>query len=82
MTGLQKTVGLCLGFIAVVVGNALRPKYRRLYGRAAIGHSLWHALLPSVWVQIYLWAALILSFLARGVTLALRYPALERAVGR
>ncbi|PYE85483.1 MATE family efflux transporter [Pseudoroseicyclus aestuarii] len=28
-----------------------------------------------------LWAALMLSFVARGVTLALRYPALERAAG-
>jgi len=29
-----------------------------------------------------LWAALLLSFVARGVTLGLRYPALERGMGR
>jgi MATE family multidrug resistance protein len=29
-----------------------------------------------------LWAALIIFFVARGVTLAVRYPALERAVDR
>ena len=29
-----------------------------------------------------LWAALLISFVARGVTLGLRYPALERAVGQ
>jgi MATE family multidrug resistance protein len=29
-----------------------------------------------------LWAALLISFVARGLTLALRYPALERAVAR
>lgn len=43
----------------VVIGNALRPKYRRLFGRWSLGHALWNALLPSVWVQIYLWVALI-----------------------
>lgn len=46
-------------FALVVVANAARPKYRRLFGPSAIGHSLWNALLPSVWVQIYLWLALI-----------------------
>jgi len=28
-----------------------------------------------------LWISLLVSFVARGVTLALRYPALERAAG-
>ncbi len=46
-------------FVAVVVGHGFRPKYRRLFGRRALGHSLWNALLPSVGVQIYLWLALI-----------------------
>ena len=47
-------------FVVVVAGNAVRPKYRRLFGRWALGHSLWNALLPSMWVQVYLWTALIL----------------------
>ncbi|MEM7341783.1 MAG: FAD-dependent oxidoreductase [Actinomycetota bacterium] len=46
-------------FVAVVVGHAVRPKYRRLYGRQALLKSLQHALVPAVWVQIYLWLALI-----------------------
>jgi MATE family multidrug resistance protein len=42
----------------------------------------------SVWLLLEpfgnhgLWAALIIFFVARGVTLAVRYPALERAVDR
>ena len=35
--------------------------------------------LPGAWGNHGLWAALIVSFLARGLTLGLRYPALERA---
>ncbi|MEM7711308.1 MAG: FAD-dependent oxidoreductase, partial [Pseudomonadota bacterium] len=46
-------------FIGTVIIQALRPKYRRIYGGTAILWSLWHAILPSIWVQIYLWLALI-----------------------
>lgn len=35
--------------------------------------------LMPVWGNSGLWAALLVSFIARGVTLAVRYPALERA---
>lgn len=49
-------------FVVVVVGNAVRPKYRRLYGRRALAFSLWNAVLPSVWVQGYLWTALIVMW--------------------
>ena len=45
--------------VAAVVGHAVRPKYRRLFGRCALGRSLWNALLPSMSVQIYLWIALV-----------------------
>ncbi len=37
------------------------------------------AILMPLWGNHGLWAALLISFLARGVTLSLRYPALERA---
>lgn len=50
-------------FVVVVVGNAVRPKYRRLYGRTAPLYALWNALLPSVWVQAYLWLALVVLWL-------------------
>lgn len=37
------------------------------------------SLLPPVWGNHGLWAALLISYAARGITLALRYPALERS---
>lgn len=46
-------------FIAIVVGHAVRPKYRRLYGRGAFLKSLRNGILPSVLAQVYLWLALI-----------------------
>lgn len=46
-------------FVAMVIGHAIRPKYRRLYGTGALLQSLRNALLPSIWVQIYMWLALI-----------------------
>lgn len=46
-------------FTGTVIVHALRPKYQRIYGGQAILWSLWHALLPSIWVQIYLWLALV-----------------------
>ncbi|MEM9580269.1 MAG: MATE family efflux transporter, partial [Pseudomonadota bacterium] len=42
--------------------------------------ALW-ALIP-VLGNHGLWLALLISFVARGITLALRYPALERAAAR
>ncbi len=47
-------------FVVVVVGNALRPKYRRLFGWSALPRSLWNAFLPAMSAQVYLWLALIL----------------------
>ena len=35
-----------------------------------------------LWGNHGLWAALLVSFLARGITLSLRYPALERAANK
>ncbi len=52
--------GAVVVFLVTVVGNTLRPKYRRLFGWKAPFHALWNAGLPSAWVQIYLWSALIL----------------------
>ncbi|MEM7190569.1 MAG: FAD-dependent oxidoreductase, partial [Pseudomonadota bacterium] len=46
-------------FVATVVGHAIRPKYRRLYGGWALLQSLRNAILPTIWVQIYMWLALI-----------------------
>lgn len=47
---------------------------------AAIYFGAAWALVP-IWGNEGLWAAFLVSFVARGVTLALRYPALERAAG-
>lgn len=60
-------------FVAMVVFSALRPKYRRLFGPRAPLYALWNSFLPSIWVQIYLWLALIILWTpmwwaARGLT--------------
>ena len=47
-------------FAAMIIGHALRPKYRRIYGGWALFQSIRNAFLPSIWVQAYLWIALIL----------------------
>ncbi|MEM1264567.1 MAG: hypothetical protein AAGI50_00965 [Pseudomonadota bacterium] len=50
--------GAAILIIGTVIVQALRPKYRRIYGAQAILWSLWHALLSSIWVQVCLWLAL------------------------
>lgn len=62
-------------FVVVVVGNVLRPKYRRLFGRSALARSVWNAFLPAMSAQVYLWLALIVLWtpvwwLARAVRAA------------
>ena len=64
-----------------------------LQARGIVGHDVgvawevgsWMAVAVLVLVPAYgndgLWAALIISFVARGITLGLRYPSLERSVG-
>lgn len=47
-------------FVGTVIGHAVRPKYRRIYGKWALVQSLKNAILPAIFVQIYLWLALIL----------------------
>jgi dimethylaniline monooxygenase (N-oxide forming) len=54
------TIGALAIFCAMIFGNALRPKYRRLYGKAALLHSFRNAILPAIWVQLYMWLALII----------------------
>lgn len=46
-------------FAAIVLGHAVRPKYRRLYGRSAVLKSLRNGIVPSVFGLVYLWIALI-----------------------
>lgn len=68
-------IGALAIFCAMIVGHAIRPKYRRLYGGKALQQSFRNAMLPSIWVQIYMWLALIivwtpiwwLSVLANGL---------------
>ncbi len=45
--------------VVVVVGHAIRPKYRRLFGWRAPLKSLENALLPCIGAQLYYWLALI-----------------------
>ena len=46
-------------FVVTVVGQALRPKYRRIYGAMAFPQALRNALVPSLLGHLYLWVALI-----------------------
>ncbi len=46
-------------FVATVVGQALRPKYRRIYGAKALPQALRNALIPSLLGHLYLWLTLI-----------------------
>ncbi len=66
----------------VYVGATRTVDMRNMMLVSAAIYAAALALLFPAFENHGLWAALILSFLARGVTLALRYPALERAVGR
>ena len=65
-----------LTLLGLVVINALRPKYRRLYGGSSILISLRNTLLTAIPVHIYMWIMLIvvwtpvwwLAVLMNGVT--------------
>lgn len=67
-------------FDGIYIGATRSRDMRNLMALSALGYvlALW-ALLP-VWGNHGLWAALMMSFVLRGVLMALRYPALERAV--
>ncbi|MEM6759720.1 MAG: MATE family efflux transporter [Pseudomonadota bacterium] len=65
----------------VFVGATRGRDMRNMMALAFVCFWLSLALLMPAYGNHGLWGALIISFFARGVTLAVRYPALERAAG-
>ena len=64
----------------VFIGATRTRDMRDMMALSALGYGLAVLPLMAAFGNHGLWAALILSFVMRGVTLGLRYPALERAV--
>ena len=63
----------------IFIGAARGRDMRNMMALSFVIYWLSVLTLLPVWGNHGLWAALIISFFARGVTLGLRYPALERA---
>ncbi|SIT08961.1 multidrug resistance protein, MATE family [Roseivivax lentus] len=66
----------------IYIGATRTADMRNLMAVSAAGYFAAAALLIPVFGNHGLWAALMASFVFRGLTMAWRYPALERAVAR
>jgi MATE family multidrug resistance protein len=75
--------GLCASwmFDGIFIGATRTRDMRNMMAVSFAGYVAMVALLVPVWGNHGLWAALLGFFALRGLTLGLRYPALERAVG-
>ncbi|MCK0149574.1 MATE family efflux transporter [Marivita sp. S6314] len=69
-------------FDGIFVGATRTADMRNMMIVSAVIYACAVVALVPTWGNHGLWAALTISFLARGATLALRYPALERSVSR
>ena len=65
----------------IFIGATRTRDMRNMMLVSALIYAAAAALLPPAFGNHGLWAALSVSFVARGLTLGLRYPALERSVG-
>lgn len=65
----------------IFIGATRTRDMRNMMAVSFAGYALLVALLMPGWGNHGLWAALVGFFVLRGVTLGLRYPALERAAG-
>lgn len=74
----------CASFMldGIFVGATRTRDMRNMMAVSFAGYVAMAAACVPVWDNHGLWAALMGFFVLRGVTLGLRYPALERAVGR
>jgi len=66
----------------IFIGATRTADMRNMMALSAVVYAAAVALLIGPLGNHGLWLALLISFAARGVTLGLRYPALERATGR
>lgn len=65
----------------IFIGATRSADMRNMMAVSFVIYGVALALLMPVYGNHGLWVAFLVSFVARGVTLALRYPALERAAG-
>ncbi|MFC4671261.1 MATE family efflux transporter [Seohaeicola nanhaiensis] len=63
----------------IFIGATRTADMRNMAAVSTAIYALAAVLMVPAWGNHGLWAAFLISFVARGVTLALRYPALERA---
>jgi MATE family multidrug resistance protein len=68
-------------FDGIFIGATRTRDMRNMMAVSFAGYVLMVLLFVPVWGNHGLWAAMIGFFALRGLTLGLRYPALERAVG-
>jgi MATE family multidrug resistance protein len=68
-------------FDGIFIGATRTRDMRNMMLVSALIYALSVLILVPAFGNHGLWAALLISFVARGVTLGLRYPALERAAG-
>lgn len=64
----------------IFIGATRARDMRNMMALSALIYWVAALALTPIWANHGLWAAMILSFIARGATLAWRYPALERAL--
>jgi len=64
----------------IFIGATRGPDLRNMMALSAAIYALSAAVLMPLWGNHGLWLALMISLVARAVTLGLRYPALERSV--
>lgn len=69
-------------FDGIFIGATRTADMRNMMLVSALIYAAAAVLLVPVYGNHGLWMALLISFVARGLTLAARYPALERSVGR
>ncbi|MEP6067803.1 MAG: MATE family efflux transporter [Paracoccaceae bacterium] len=65
-------------FDGIFIGAARGVDMRNMMVLSAVAYAIAAAVFMPIWGNHGLWMALLVSFVARGVTLGLRYPALER----
>ena len=69
-------------FDGIFIGATRAADMRNMMALSFLAYGAALAILMPVWGNHGLWLALLISFIARGVTLALRYPALEAQANR
>ena len=62
----------------IFIGATRLTDMRNMIAISAVVYAAAAAMLAPTWGNHGLWVALLISFIARGATLGLRYPALER----